>query len=116
MYFNPAQIGSFIFLTIDEIDGEITVVITVNFYGPLAKWTGKKSFTGEGKTIREVFKSLESQLERSLLDHLLNTTTGELKSHFHVLLNGKDTELSDGLEQSVKDGDIITCVPPVGGG
>jgi molybdopterin converting factor small subunit len=96
--------------------GEFVVTITVNFYGPLARWAGKKSFTGEGKTILEVFKSLESQIGKSLLVHLVNANTRELKSHFHVLLNGKDTELSEGLGHSVKDGDIITCVPPVGGG
>ena len=98
------------------IVGKNIMAITVNFYGPLAQWAGKNSFTSEGNTIREVFKSLESQLGKSLLDHLVNTTTGEIKSHFHILLNGKDTELSYGLDQSVEDGDVITCVPPVGGG
>ncbi|MFX0086395.1 MAG: MoaD/ThiS family protein [Candidatus Hodarchaeota archaeon] len=90
--------------------------IIVNFYGPLARWAGKKSFQAKGKTIREVFRSLEPQLGKSLLEHLLNEKTGEIKSHFHVLLNGKDTELMNGLNEPVEDGDIITCVPPVGGG
>ncbi len=92
------------------------MVITVNFFGPLAQWAGRKSFIGEGKTIRQVFESLEVQIGKSVLDHLVNEGTGELKSHFHILLNGKDTELMEGLSEIVHDGDIITCVPPVGGG
>ena len=90
--------------------------ITVNLYGPLTEWAGKRSFNGHGKTIREVFQSLEIQIGKSLLNHLEDENTGELKSHFHILLNGKDTELMNGLNEVVKDGDIITCVPPVGGG
>ncbi len=96
--------------------GKLIVGITVNLYGPLAQWAGKRSFKGMGKTIREVFESIEPQLGKSLLSHLVNADTGEVKSHFHVLLNGKDTELSKGLKELVEDGDVITCVPPVGGG
>lgn len=92
------------------------MVITVKIFGPLAQWAGNKSFIGEGKTIRQVFESLEVLIGKSILDHLVNESSGELKSHFHVLLNGKDTELMGGLSEFVHDGDIITCVPPVGGG
>ncbi len=96
--------------------GKIILGIRVNLYGPLVLWAGNRSYEGEGSTIREVFSSLETQLEKSLLEHLLNDETGEVKSHFHILLNGKDTELQNGIDQTVKEGDIITVVPPVGGG
>jgi len=89
--------------------------VNVNFYGPLEKWAGKKSFITKGNTVYEVLASLETQIGKSVLEHLLNSQ-GELKSHFHVLLNGLDIDALNGLETDVKDEDVITCVPPVGGG
>jgi len=93
---------------------ELTVIIT--FYGPLERWAGKKQYHASGNTVKEVFQSLETQLGKSLIDHIINQDTGRIKSHFHVLLNGKDIELLNGLEEKVNEGDTITCVPPVGGG
>lgn len=92
------------------------LVVTVTFYGPLQRWAGKTEFYANGNTIRQVFDALETQLGKSLVNHLINAKTGQIKSHFHVLLNGKDIELMDGFEQRVSDGDNIVCVPPVGGG
>lgn len=92
------------------------LVVTVIFYGPLQRFAGKTTFQAAGDTIRQVFDNLETQIGKSLLDHLINPETGQIKSHFHVLLNGKDVELMDGFEQKVSDRDTIVCVPPVGGG
>ena len=92
------------------------MTIIVTFYGPLERWSGKKTFHTEGTTIREVLGSLETQIGKSVLMHIANSETGKIKSHFHVLLNGKDIESLNGLDERVKDGDTITCVPPVGGG
>jgi molybdopterin converting factor small subunit len=92
------------------------MTITVTFYGPLERWSGKKVFRAEGTSVREVFVALESQIGKSVLEHIVQSETGKIKSHFHVLLNGKDIEPLNGLDEKVKDGDIITCVPPVGGG
>jgi molybdopterin converting factor small subunit len=94
----------------------LLLVVTVTFYGPLQRWAGKTTFQSSGETIRQVFDNLEAQIGKSLLDHLTNPKTGLIKSHFHVLLNGKDVELMDGFEQQVSEGDNIVCVPPVGGG
>jgi molybdopterin converting factor small subunit len=93
-------------------------VMTINivFYGPLERWAGKRMYSTNGITIRQVFKNLESQIGKSVLDHVINPETGSVKSHFHILLNGIDIESLNGFDQLVKDGDTITCVPPVGGG
>ncbi|MHA1214776.1 MAG: MoaD family protein [Candidatus Hodarchaeales archaeon] len=90
-------------------------MIEVKFYGPLENWAGKRSFNGQGSTIREVLQSLDEQIGKSLLDHLLNDK-GMIKAQFHILLNGIDIDSLDGLGQKVKAGDVITCVPPIGGG
>lgn len=90
--------------------------VTVTFYGPLERWAGKKVFYEEGTTIREVLIALKTQLGKSVLEHIVHPDSGMIKSHFHVLLNGRDIESLNGLNEKVKDGDTITCVPPVGGG
>ena len=53
---------------------------------------------------------------KSVLEHIVHPDTGKIKSHFHILLNGRDIESLKGLDEKVMDGDTITCVPPVGGG
>ena len=90
--------------------------ITVIFFGPLERWAGQKKMSSDGSTIREVFDALEPQLGKSLLIHLTNPTTGEVKSHFHVLLNGVDTDSQTCFTTPVKADDILTIIPPVGGG
>ena len=92
------------------------MTVTVTFYGPLERWAGKKTFFTKGSSVQEVLKALEEQLDKSVLKHIVDSRTGKIKSHFHVLLNGKDIESMNGLDEKVKEGDIITCVPPVGGG
>ncbi|MHA1974790.1 MAG: MoaD/ThiS family protein [Candidatus Hodarchaeales archaeon] len=89
--------------------------VQVNFYGPLEKWAGKRSFFGKGSCVKEVLNSIDEQIGKSVLKHLLDDK-GRMKAQFHVLLNGVDIESLDGLASTVEDGDIITCVPPIGGG
>jgi molybdopterin converting factor small subunit len=92
------------------------MTITVTFYGPLERWAGKKTFYAKGSSVQDVLIALETQIGKSVLEHLVHSKDGKIKSHFHVLLNGKDIESLNGLDEKVRDGDIITCVPPVGGG
>ncbi len=90
--------------------------VKVIFFGPLERWAGKREFLTEGNSIQEVFETLTKEIGKSLIHHIARQDTGEIKSHFHVLLNGIDTDSSDCLTISVKGGDIITIVPPIGGG
>ncbi|MHA1975365.1 MAG: MoaD/ThiS family protein [Candidatus Hodarchaeales archaeon] len=92
------------------------MAIQVIFFGPLERWAGKRQFFAEGNTIREIFEQLSQDIGRSLVEHLAIKETGEIKSHFHVLLNGIDTDSKNCLSISVNEGDVITIVPPIGGG
>ncbi|MCK5344365.1 MAG: hypothetical protein KAR20_13215, partial [Candidatus Heimdallarchaeota archaeon] len=70
------------------------MTIKVIFFGPLERWAGKREFVLEGNSIREIFEKLSKEIGRSLIDHITKQGTGEIKSHFHVLLNGIDTDSS----------------------
>jgi molybdopterin converting factor small subunit len=91
-------------------------LIKIIFFGPLEKWAGKRSYTGEGNNIEEFLRNLESQIGKSLINHLTHVETGSVKSHFHILLNGIDTDSETCLTTLLKNGDVITVVPPIGGG
>ncbi len=91
-------------------------LIKIIFFGPLEKWAGGSSYLAEGTTIKEFFKNLEQKIGKSLIEHLTTVETGSVKSHFHILLNGKDTDSETCLTTPLKDGDVITVVPPIGGG
>ncbi len=94
----------------------VIILIKIIFFGPLVKWAGKRSYLAEGSTIEEFFKNLEPKIGKSLITHLTHIETGSVKSHFHILLNGTDTDSETCLITSLKDGDVLTVVPPIGGG
>ncbi|MFW9905381.1 MAG: MoaD/ThiS family protein [Candidatus Thorarchaeota archaeon] len=92
------------------------MTVTVTFYGPLERWAGKMTFYADGSSVQDVLTALETQIGKSVIEHLVHSKSRKIKSHFHILLNGKDVESLNGLDEKVRDGDTITCVPPVGGG
>jgi molybdopterin converting factor small subunit len=91
-------------------------LIKIIFFGPLEKWAGKRSYMGKGNNIEDFFINLESQIGKSLINHLTHVETGFVKSHYHILLNGTDTDSETCLTTPLKNGDVITVVPPIGGG
>jgi molybdopterin synthase sulfur carrier subunit len=46
----------------------------------------------------------------------LFASDGQLQSHMHVIVNGRDIRFLDGLETQVNSSDQILIFPPVGGG
>ncbi len=46
----------------------------------------------------------------------LFTSDGQLQSHIHVIVNGRDARFLDGLDTQVKSSDQLLIFPPVGGG
>jgi molybdopterin converting factor small subunit len=92
------------------------MLVTTIFFGPLERWAGHKTMISNGSNIREVFEALEPHLGKSLIDHLTIPATSEIRSHFHVLLNGIDTDSKTCLLTPIQDNDVLTIVPPIGGG
>ena len=51
-----------------------------------------------------------------VLDSELFASDGQLQSHIHVIVNGRDIRFLDGLDTPVTANDQILVFPPVGGG
>ena len=75
---------------------------------------GTKRIEAAGTTCREALQDAFSRhpgLEVHLLDE-----EGELRQHVLCFINEENTNWSDGLEQSLADGDRITILQAVSGG
>jgi molybdopterin synthase sulfur carrier subunit len=90
----------------------------VSFYATLRYIVGEKTVDfphQEGITLREFVEEIVERypgLRPELLD-----SDGQLMSHVHVIVNGRDAPfLVDGIEARLSPGDKISIFPAVGGG
>ena len=83
-------------------------------------------------TFRELFGSVEKEIElesRSDIQELLNLLcdsrqcrqkifdySGKLRPYIKILKNGRHIQFLDGIYTELKEGDVVTMFPPVGGG
>lgn len=85
----------------------------IKLFGGLRQKAGSAEVEGEGVTIREVLDNLCLQnetLRAAIWDG------DALHSHVHVMVNGIDIELAQGLDTSVSAADQIAIFPPIAGG
>jgi molybdopterin synthase sulfur carrier subunit len=70
--------------------------------------------TGPGDTVRD---AIQEVLERyPALTPDLMSEGGELVTHVHVFLSGRNIRLLDGLDTRIREGQTLAIFPPVGGG
>jgi molybdopterin converting factor small subunit len=74
---------------------------------------GEKAVPGEGSTLSELIKDLESR-HPGLRDRLVDDKG--LRRFVNVYLNDEDVRFLNGLETAVTDGDSVTVLPAVAGG
>ncbi len=90
----------------------------VNFYATLRNVVGEKTVVfqiPEGATVRSLLTEMISRYPR-LKTELLNEN-GELYSHVHIFVNGRDaTFLENGLDTAIQPDDMLGVFPAVGGG
>lgn len=88
-------------------------MIQVKLFGNLRQHAGGAVVSAPGETVWDVFEALFAQypaLKSAVMDG------GQLRPHVRVMVNGRDSELTDGLETAVSDKDQIAIFPPIAGG
>ena len=90
----------------------------VNFYATLREVIGVRQVEfslPQGGTLRQLIEEMVKRypgLKSEVLDR-----SGNLQSHIHIFVNGRDSTFLDGsLESILEEDDTISIFPPVGGG
>ncbi len=93
-------------------------MMIVNYYATLRQVVGVRQvdfFLPQGSTLRHLVEEMVKRypgLKKEMLDE-----NGNLQSHIHIFVNGRDSTFLDGsLETILGEDDTISVFPPVGGG
>ena len=90
----------------------------VNFYATLRHIVGTKTVDlplNNGCTVRDMVNEMIQRFPA--LRHELLDDNGQLYSHIHVFINGRDTPyLENRLDTQITEQDTISVFPAVGGG
>jgi sulfur-carrier protein len=93
----------------------VTVPVQVKIPTILRASTGGQAVVdGQGTTLREVLKDLESRypgVTRNVV-----TEQGELHRFVNVYVNDEDVRYQGSLETEVGEGDVVSILPAVAGG
>ncbi len=94
---------------------ETKPTVTVRLFTVLRMLAGEREVQVEALNVKEVIVLLVERFD-SKFQKMLLEKDGSLKHYFHVLINGRHIRLLDGIQTSLKEGDIIAIFPPLGGG
>jgi len=97
------------------------VEVKVRFFTNLREIVNNREETvtfanGERVTVDLVLKTLTQKYGKPFMEYVYNGKTGMPKNFLQFLINGTSTSTLNGLETALKDGDVLTILPPVGGG
>ena len=76
---------------------------------------GERVLAAEGKTLRELIRTLDQQ-HPGFASQLLDAETGEQRRFVNLYVNDEDVRYLEGLDTAVEEGDIISILPAVAGG
>ena len=66
----------------------------------------------EGSTLDQLFRAIEHETP----EFVARLRDGIAGGYLHVLCNGRNIAFLDGPRTRLHDGDVVTILPPVGGG
>ena len=67
-------------------------------------------------TVDLVLRMLSHKYGKPFMDYVYDAASGQPKGFLQFLVNGNSTTTLNGLESTLKDGDVLAILPPVGGG
>jgi molybdopterin converting factor small subunit len=93
----------------------MTPTITLHLPGPLRPYCeGAAQLPLEAGTVRAVLERLER--ERPALYRNVCDETGVVRRHLNVFVNSDNVRDLEGIETTLKSGDVLTFLPAVSGG
>jgi len=90
-------------------------MVTVRLFAVFRDAVGKKQIIIPAKDIRELVESLNSKYEK-IVPFLTKTTDPLVLEDTIILVNGRSIWFLDGLETKLKEEDVVSIFPPIGGG
>lgn len=75
---------------------------------------GEPVVEGQGTTLRELLKDLESRYPG--LTRNLQGEEGTLHRHINIYVNDEDVRYLGSLDTEIKEGDVVSVLPAVAGG
>ncbi len=92
--------------------------VEVRFFTSLREITGKKIeeiMLQNTITVGELLTELSKKYGKEFREYLY-TQKGKVHGYLSILVNGKSTNILQGLDTELKEGDTVAILPPVGGG
>jgi molybdopterin synthase sulfur carrier subunit len=92
-----------------------TPTITIHVPGPLRMYcAGAAQLSISARTVRDAIEDLERSqfaLYRNVCDE-----TGTVRRHLNVFVNSDNVRDREGIDTTLKPGDVVTILPAVSGG
>ena len=92
--------------------------ISIKYYAMLREATDKKTEIiniPEKSSISDLLDFLVERYNKKLSRYIYDSEK-KLKDYISFMLNGININSLNGIETTLKDGDILSLLPPVGGG
>ncbi len=69
-----------------------------------------------GMTVRDLFKVLSEHSGTNFDREIYDLKSGRMNEHIAAFVNSREIRSLEGLDTKLKDGDVITILPPMAGG
>lgn len=69
-----------------------------------------------GFTLKGLMEELSKLARPDFRKRIYDTATGKMNEHIAVFINSREARSLRGLDTELKDGDVVTILPPMAGG
>lgn len=81
------------------------------FSRPIFSFEAKPGFT-----LKTLFDELSTLASPDFKRRIYDISTGRVNEHIAVFVNAREARSLQGLDTRLKDGDVVTILPPMAGG